>query len=90
MESPETLQVIAKCWLCTASTDHASDIMLVRMTSDSVRPPEQRYNYRNALSGCIDLVKKEGLAGLTRGLSTNLVRVIRLISSTFLYGFFAD
>lgn len=50
------------------------DILLVRMTSDSVRPPEERYNYRNAVSGLITLVKDEGVHGLLRGMGTNLVR----------------
>lgn len=44
------------------------------MTSDSVRPPEQRYNYRNAVSGLVTLVREEGVHGLFRGIGTNLVR----------------
>ena len=49
--------------------------MVVRMTSDSVRPPEQRYNYRNVFTGLANLVKTEGTHGLMRGLGTNLVRM---------------
>jgi len=44
------------------------------MTSDSIRPPEKRYGYSNALSGLSSLVREEGLRGLTRGLGTNTVR----------------
>ena len=44
------------------------------MTSDSIRPIEQRYNYRNAVTGLVQLVKEEGLHGLFRGMGTNLVR----------------
>ena len=44
------------------------------MTSDLVRPLEQRYNYSNAISGVIDLIRTEGFKGLTRGLGTNTVR----------------
>ena len=51
-----------------------ADVILVRMTSDSTRPPEQRYNYKHALDGLVKLVKEEGLKGLTRGLSPNTVR----------------
>lgn len=51
--------------------------MVVRMTSDSVRPPESRYNYRHVFHGLSELVKSEGMSGLTRGLSTNLVRLFR-------------
>ena len=53
--------------------DCPEDIILVRMTSDSVRPPEQRYNYSNAITGVITLFKEEGLKGLTRGLGVNMV-----------------
>lgn len=44
------------------------------MTSDSVRPPEQRYGYSNALTGLVALVKEEGIKGLGRGLGTNVAR----------------
>lgn len=52
-----------------------ADIILVRMTSDSTRPPEQRYNYKHALDGLVKLVKEEGLKGLTRGLTPNTVGI---------------
>lgn len=50
-----------------------ADILLVRMTSDSLRPPEKQYGYRNALTGLVTLVKDEGIQGLGRGLGTNAV-----------------
>lgn len=46
------------------------------MTSDFTRPPEKRYNYRNAMSGLMSLVKEEGLRGLGRGLGTNTVKIL--------------
>ncbi|KZT22096.1 mitochondrial carrier [Neolentinus lepideus HHB14362 ss-1] len=49
-----------------------ADILLVRMTSDSIRPPEKRYGYRNAFEGLVRLVKDEGIPGLTRGLVPNV------------------
>lgn len=49
------------------------DILLVRMTSDSIRPPEKRYNYSNAINGLVQLVRHEGVGGLFRGLETNMV-----------------
>lgn len=55
------------------------------MTSDSIRPPEQRYNYSNALSGCVDLVKSEGVKGLTRGLGTNVVSSLCCVVLLFAY-----
>nr|VWP01084.1 STE12a [Ganoderma boninense] len=53
-----------------------ADILLVRMTSDSVRPVDQRYNYSNALTGLTTLVREEGVHGLFRGMGTNLARAI--------------
>ena len=50
------------------------DILLVRMTSDSIRPPDKRYGYPNAFTGLISLIKEEGLRGLARGLTPNTVR----------------
>ncbi|RDX56323.1 dicarboxylic acid transporter [Lentinus brumalis] len=58
-----------------------ADILLVRMTSDSVRPPEQRYNYRNAVSGLVTLVREEGVHGLFRGIGTNLTRAVLMNGS---------
>ncbi|KAK2461710.1 hypothetical protein APHAL10511_006173 [Amanita phalloides] len=58
-----------------------TDIILVRMTSDSVRPPEGRYNYRNAVIGLMRLVKEESLKGLTRGLGTNMSRAVLMNAS---------
>lgn len=49
------------------------DIILVRMTSDLVRPPDKRYNYSNAFTGLLSLMKEDGLKGLSRGLGTNTV-----------------
>ncbi|KAI0320979.1 dicarboxylic acid transporter [Amylostereum chailletii] len=58
-----------------------ADVLLVRMTSDSLRPPEQRYNYTNALTGFISLAKSEGLKGLSRGLGTNTIRAVLMNGS---------
>ncbi|KAH8086608.1 mitochondrial carrier [Cristinia sonorae] len=58
-----------------------ADILLVRMTSDVVRPPEKQYKYSNALTGLISLVKAEGLPGLVRGLGTNTTRAILMNGS---------
>ncbi|ETW87693.1 mitochondrial substrate carrier [Heterobasidion irregulare TC 32-1] len=58
-----------------------ADILLVRMTSDSTRPPEKRYNYSNALTGLVSLIRNEGVGGLTRGLGTNTLRAILMNGS---------
>ncbi|KAJ3540867.1 hypothetical protein NMY22_g4123 [Coprinellus aureogranulatus] len=58
-----------------------ADVLLVRMTSDSVKPPEQRYNYSNAVSGLISLIKEEGIRGLTRGIGTNTTRAVLMNAS---------
>jgi len=58
-----------------------ADIILVRMTTDSLRKPENRYRYRNGLDGLTRLVKEEGIVGLTRGLGPNTTRAILMNSS---------
>ncbi|KAF9258586.1 mitochondrial carrier [Marasmius fiardii PR-910] len=58
-----------------------ADVLLVRMTSDSIKPPEKRYNYSNAISGLIHLVKEEGLKGLSRGIGTNTTRAVLMNAS---------
>jgi solute carrier family 25 (mitochondrial dicarboxylate transporter), member 10 len=56
------------------------------MTSDSIKPPEQRYNYSNALTGLVELIKSEGVKGLTRGLGANTVRCfLSLVEMTLTY-----
>lgn len=54
------------------------DILLVRMTSDSLKPPEKRYGYRSALTGLMNLLREEGVKGLCRGLGTNAVRTVNV------------
>lgn len=44
------------------------------MTSDSIRPPEKQYKYRNAVVGVINLIREESFRGLARGVGTNTVR----------------
>ena len=48
------------------------------MTTDQLRPPQERYGYPNALRGLISLVKEEGLKGMYRGVGTNTVRLFLL------------
>lgn len=56
-----------------ALTLEPSDIILVRMTSDQLRHPHERFNYQNALNGLRNLVRAEGVQGLFRGLGVNTV-----------------
>jgi len=66
-----------------------ADIILVRMTSDSTRPPEQRYNYKHAFDGLMKIVKEEGLKGLTRGLTPNTTRAVLMnVSQVGSYDYF--
>ncbi|KIM38442.1 hypothetical protein M413DRAFT_447888 [Hebeloma cylindrosporum] len=58
-----------------------ADILLIRMTSDIVRPPEKRFRYSNVFSGLANLVKNEGVSALTRGLGTNTFRAVLLNAS---------
>ncbi|KAH9921397.1 dicarboxylic acid transporter [Fomitopsis serialis] len=66
-----------------------ADILLVRMTSDSIRPPEKRYNYSNAITGLVQIIRSEGAGGLFRGLGTNAVRAVLMNGSqVWSYDFF--
>jgi dicarboxylate transporter 10 len=58
-----------------------ADIILIRMTSDLIRPPDKRYGYRNAVAGVINLIREENFRGLTRGIGTNTVRAMLLNAS---------
>ena len=44
------------------------------MTSDSIRPPEKRYGYRNAVAGVLNVIREEKFRGLARGIGPNTVR----------------
>ncbi|KAJ3557833.1 hypothetical protein NM688_g1252 [Phlebia brevispora] len=79
--TPELFGVAMFAGVLGGIAGNPADVLLVRMTSDSTRPPEQRYNYRNALSGCVELAKKEGFEGLTRGMSANLTRAVLMNAS---------
>jgi len=58
-----------------------ADIVLVRMTSDSTRPAETRFNYRNAPHGLVSLIKGEGAKSLSRGMATNTTRAVLMNTS---------
>lgn len=66
-----------------------ADILLVRMTTDQLRPPTERFGYSNALSGLVSLIRQEGVKGLYRGLGTNTSRAVLMnISQVGSYDFF--
>ncbi|KAG5646062.1 hypothetical protein DXG03_004485 [Asterophora parasitica] len=76
---PSTLRLILAASLAGGLggiAGNPADILLVRMTSDSVRPPEKRFGYRNAVTGLVSLIKEEGVQGLARGLGPNTVRAV--------------
>jgi hypothetical protein len=47
--------------------------LLVRMTTDEVRPEKDRFRYKHAIDGLIRLVREEGVSALARGMSANVV-----------------
>ncbi|KAF8610071.1 dicarboxylic acid transporter [Ceratobasidium sp. AG-I] len=66
-----------------------ADVLLVRMTTDEVRPPKDRFNYKNAVDGLIRLVREEGVSALGRGLSANVTRAVLMNCSQLAsYDFF--
>ncbi|KIP06292.1 hypothetical protein PHLGIDRAFT_30533 [Phlebiopsis gigantea 11061_1 CR5-6] len=48
-----------------------ADILFVRIISDSMKPPAQRYNYSSVSSGLMSILRTEGFKGLTRGMDAN-------------------
>lgn len=50
-----------------------ADILLVRMTTDSLRPPDRQRRYRNAMDGLVRLVREEGSGALAKGVGANVV-----------------
>lgn len=58
-----------------------SDVILVRMTGDLYRSPEQRFNYRGAIHGLVRIMREEGVQTLFRGLAPNMVRAALMNSS---------
>lgn len=52
-----------------------ADLLVVRMTTDSMRPPAQQHRYRNVFDGLYRIVREEGATGLLRGIMPNTVRV---------------
>ncbi|KAF5377153.1 hypothetical protein D9615_006358 [Tricholomella constricta] len=81
---PSTLRLILAASLAGGLggiAGNPADILLVRMTSDSIRPPEKRYGYRNAVTGLISIIKEEGIQGLARGLGPNTVRAVLMNAS---------
>lgn len=58
-----------------------ADVLLVRMTSDVLKPPAERFGYSNALSGLRSMVRKEGVGSMFRGLTPNVARAILMNAS---------
>ncbi|KAG8960899.1 Mitochondrial dicarboxylate transporter [Tulasnella sp. 419] len=58
-----------------------ADIVLVRMTSDAVLPPNQRRCYGHAIDGVLRIVREEGTTALARGIVPNTIRAMLMTSS---------
>lgn len=58
-----------------------ADVILVRMITDSSKPPAQQQHYRNAAHGLFKMVGAEGASALFLGLVPNVVRSVIMNSS---------
>lgn len=58
-----------------------ADIVLVRMTSDINKKPNERYQYRNALVGLYRMVTNEGVGSVFRGVLPNTIRAVLMNAS---------
>jgi len=50
------------------------DVALVRMQADSMKPPQQRRNYKNVFNALIRVFREEGFKKLYSGLMPNILR----------------
>jgi dicarboxylate transporter 10 len=55
-----------------------SQIVLVRMCTDAVKPTSLRYGYRNCFDGLYRVVKEEGVSVLYRGTAPNVLRSVSM------------
>ncbi|KAJ3751035.1 mitochondrial carrier domain-containing protein [Lentinula detonsa] len=81
---PSSMQLLAAACLAGGLggiAGNPADILLVRMTSDVIKPQEHRFNYSNALSGLANLAEQEGIKGMARGLGTNVARAMLMNAS---------
>lgn len=53
-----------------------ADLILVRMQSDGVLPPDQRRNYKNFFDAFVRVVKEEGVGNLFRGMGPSVARAV--------------
>lgn len=58
-----------------------ADVLLVRMTSDVLKPEPQRFGYSNALTGVVTMVRNEGVGSLFRGIAPNVTRAVLMNAS---------
>ncbi|KAG8715260.1 Mitochondrial dicarboxylate transporter [Ceratobasidium sp. 423] len=59
-----------------------ADILLVRMTTDEVRPEKDRFRYKHAINGLIRLIREEGVSALARGMSANVESMLSVIKKS--------
>ena len=53
-----------------------ADLILIRMQSDGILPPEQRRNYRNFIDAFSRVVREEGIFSLWRGCGPTVTRAV--------------
>ncbi|KAH9940263.1 mitochondrial carrier [Amylocystis lapponica] len=51
-----------------------ADLLVVRMTTDSMKPPKLQHRYRNVFDGLFRIATEEGVSGLVRGIMPNVIR----------------
>ncbi|ORX33420.1 mitochondrial carrier domain-containing protein [Kockovaella imperatae] len=53
-----------------------AELVMVRISSDGVKPPESRYNYKNALQGLYRIYKDEGPRTMFKGMGATVARSV--------------
>ncbi|KAF2120294.1 mitochondrial carrier domain-containing protein, partial [Lophiotrema nucula] len=53
-----------------------AEVVLVRMCAEGAKPPQERFNYRNAIDALVRIGREDGLKAYFRGLAPNIVRSV--------------
>jgi dicarboxylate transporter 10 len=61
--------------------DGKSEVVLVRMCSDSNKPPSQQLHYKNSIDGLIRIIREEGLSRTMRGWQATVGRSVVMNAS---------
>lgn len=78
------LSLLQKVWwssfsgICAVAVGNPPDLCLVRFQSDTMLPPDQRRNYKNAIDALVRIAREEGVLALWRGSISSCFRAVAM------------